>query len=193
MDRGVGLPACGRDRGRGVARRAAGDRRRAVGRALLAFVGWMTLLVDAVQTLTERIINRGRARAAADRLVTPLAAAPPASGDTPLPRGDVVFDRVGLDRCGRRVLDEVSLRVRRGERVALVGASGSGKSSLLRLLPRLTDPSSGAVRIGGVDVNHRPWGPSCDATSAIPCGHLLVRKRRRRPALALRAADRACR
>ncbi len=117
---------------------------------LLAFVGWMTLLVDAVQTLTERVISRGQARAAADRLVPLLAARPPAAGTAPLPAGDVVFDRVTVERSGRRVLDDVSLRVARGEWVALLGASGSGKSSLLRLLPRLAHPAAGVVRIGGV-------------------------------------------
>jgi osmoprotectant transport system ATP-binding protein len=48
-------------------------------------------------------------------------------------------------------LDGVSLSVQRGELLAVVGASGSGKSTLLRLINRLDDPSSGSVRIGGVD------------------------------------------
>jgi osmoprotectant transport system ATP-binding protein len=49
-------------------------------------------------------------------------------------------------------LDGVSLSVESGELLAVVGASGSGKTTLLRLLNRLDDPSSGTVRIGGVDV-----------------------------------------
>jgi osmoprotectant transport system ATP-binding protein len=49
------------------------------------------------------------------------------------------------------VLDGVSLRVRTGEFLAVVGPSGSGKTTLLRLINRLADPSSGTVRIGGVD------------------------------------------
>jgi osmoprotectant transport system ATP-binding protein len=49
-------------------------------------------------------------------------------------------------------LDDVSLRVPRGECVALVGESGSGKSTLLRCFNRLVDPDSGAVRVAGMDV-----------------------------------------
>jgi osmoprotectant transport system ATP-binding protein len=53
--------------------------------------------------------------------------------------------------AGPPVLDCVSLSVVRGELLAVVGASGSGKTTLLRLINRLDDPSSGRVRIGGVD------------------------------------------
>jgi len=50
------------------------------------------------------------------------------------------------------VLDEVSLRIRAGETVAVVGHTGSGKSTLVGLVPRLMDPSSGAVLLDGIDL-----------------------------------------
>jgi osmoprotectant transport system ATP-binding protein len=52
---------------------------------------------------------------------------------------------------GRPALDGVSLAVQTGELVVVVGPSGSGKSTLLRLINRLADPSTGTVRVGGVD------------------------------------------
>jgi osmoprotectant transport system ATP-binding protein len=64
---------------------------------------------------------------------------------------------IAVENVGRRygngppALDGVSLSVGKGELVAVVGASGSGKTTLLRLINRLDDPTSGAVRIGGVD------------------------------------------
>jgi ABC-type multidrug transport system fused ATPase/permease subunit len=58
------------------------------------------------------------------------------------------------DGAGREVLRGLSLHVRAGERVALLGESGAGKSTLLGLVNRTFDPTSGAVRIDGMDVRH---------------------------------------
>lgn len=71
------------------------------------------------------------------------------------PRGEVVFDHVGFHYPGREdlpALNDFSLSVRPGERVALVGPSGAGKSTVFRLLLRFYDPQSGAVRVDGVDL-----------------------------------------
>jgi ABC-type multidrug transport system fused ATPase/permease subunit len=53
---------------------------------------------------------------------------------------------------GRRVLGGIDLRVRSGERVAIVGSSGAGKSTLVSLIPRLYDPTAGIVAIDGTDI-----------------------------------------
>lgn len=112
---------------------------------LVAFVGWMALLVRAVETLTERLITRGAARAAADRLVAVLNA-PPAVTEAPDPRplppgGAVSVRGVHAVRGGRAVLHDLDLKIPAGQWVGLIGPTGSGKTSLLRLLPRLGDPA----------------------------------------------------
>jgi ATP-binding cassette, subfamily B, bacterial len=68
--------------------------------------------------------------------------------------GEVVFDRVRFGyRAGTApVLDGLDLRIAPGESVALVGATGSGKSTVARLIPRFYDVDAGAVRLDGVDV-----------------------------------------
>ncbi len=72
-----------------------------------------------------------------------------------LPKAFTVrFDRVGFsyDAAGAAAVDGVTLEVKRGEAVALVGPSGGGKSTLLNLIPRFYDVTAGAVTIDGTDV-----------------------------------------
>jgi ATP-binding cassette subfamily B protein len=69
------------------------------------------------------------------------------------PRGEVSFDAVSLTtERGIRVLDQVSFRVQPGECVAIVGTSGSGKSTIALLATRLLDPDAGSVRLDECDV-----------------------------------------
>jgi ATP-binding cassette subfamily B protein len=86
----------------------------------------------------------------------PGVAAPPAPKPLPQPpRGEVAFEDVTFAYPARPDLPALhgfSLRVRPGERVALVGPSGAGKSTVLRLLLRFYDPQAGRVLVDGVDV-----------------------------------------
>jgi ATP-binding cassette subfamily B protein len=73
----------------------------------------------------------------------------------PLPcpvRGEIEFQGVTLKHGDREVLHNISLRLPAGETVAIVGHTGSGKSSLVSLIPRLWDATSGAVLLDGIDV-----------------------------------------
>ena len=99
-----------------------------------------------------------RAVVAADRiervLTTPARPRPPERAASPLPAGPLAVEVAGL-RFGYRggpVLDGVDLTLAPGEVVALVGATGAGKSSLCHLLAHLYDPDAGRVVLGGVDL-----------------------------------------
>ena len=71
----------------------------------------------------------------------------------PSVRGEVEFDRVSLSYGrGGAVIEEISFRVAPGETLAIVGASGSGKSTIADVLLRLLDPDSGTVRLDGHDL-----------------------------------------
>jgi ATP-binding cassette subfamily B protein len=81
---------------------------------------------------------------------------PAAPARPPAPRGEIVFDHVWFAyRDEEWVLRDVSFRIAPGERVAIVGATGSGKTTIIKLLDRLYDVQRGRILVDGVDV--RAW------------------------------------
>jgi ATP-binding cassette, subfamily B, bacterial len=129
--------------------------------ALLQLLVLSMLAAAAVSTLGEVWGEILRAAGAMQRIGELLDAEPgiqsPATVQAmPNPaRGEVSFENVSFAYPGREdlpALNGFSLHVRPGERVALVGPSGAGKSTVLRLLLRFYDPTSGVVRIDGIDL-----------------------------------------
>jgi ABC-type transport system involved in cytochrome bd biosynthesis fused ATPase/permease subunit len=121
--------------------------------ALLAYASLesVTPLAGAVRQLDA---SAGAAARLEDVTVRPPSVHDPAR-PRPLPRGgdlEVGHVRVRFDEGGPWVLDDVSLRLRAGERLAVVGPSGAGKTTLARLLVRFRDPDAGVVSLGGVDL-----------------------------------------
>jgi ATP-binding cassette subfamily B protein len=113
-----------------------------------------------------------RAEASAGRLWEVLDTRPavqiaPEPFIAPLQHGQVTFEGVSFHydgagdgqsgAGGRNVLDGITIHVEPGQRVALLGATGAGKSSLVHLIPRFYDVDRGTIRIDGVDV--RDWDP----------------------------------
>lgn len=83
----------------------------------------------------------------------PSIAAPAAPRRLPVPvRGEIEFRGAAVQYASGRALDGIDLHVRAGETVAVVGHTGSGKSTLVRLIPRLIDPTNGRVLVDGVDL-----------------------------------------
>jgi ATP-binding cassette subfamily B protein len=127
--------------------------------AILAFSAYIVMLQAPFQMLGMLVMMGQRAAASAERIYEVLDEKPtvvgrPGAVDLARVRGEVRFDRVhfryGEDRPA--VLDEFDLTLRPGETVALVGRTGSGKSTVARLLTRFYDVTGGAVLIDGTDV-----------------------------------------
>ncbi|HVC21050.1 MAG TPA: ABC transporter ATP-binding protein [Vicinamibacterales bacterium] len=83
-------------------------------------------------------------------------------------RGSIEFRDLTFSFQGRPVLEQVSARIAAGETVAFVGVTGSGKSTLMSLLPRLYDPPPGTVFIDGVDVRAIPLAVLRGAIGFVP-------------------------
>ncbi len=121
------------------------------------FLTTLLLLYDPIRKLNKVNLLLQAARASAERvfdlLATPVAIQDPAY-PRPLQgmRTGIEFDRVSFGYGDAYVLEDFSLSIACGKRVALVGHSGAGKSTVANLLPRFFDPAEGAVRIDGIDI-----------------------------------------
>ncbi len=126
---------------------------------LLAFMAYLALLYSPVRSLGRLASTFYSASAAAERVIE-LLDERPAVADPPRPvrltrvRGALELDDVSFryPAAEHDALRGVSFRAEPGEVVALVGASGAGKSTIAKLLLRFYDPAAGAVRLDGVDL-----------------------------------------
>jgi ATP-binding cassette subfamily B protein len=126
---------------------------------LSQFVLYAVFAASGLGQLTDVWGELSQASGAAERLfeimhIEPQIKAPAHPVALPVPaRGEVAFDNVRFAYPGRPdapVLDGVSLRVRPGEKVAIVGPSGAGKSTIFHLILRFYDPLSGRISVDGV-------------------------------------------
>lgn len=125
---------------------------------VVAFVLLLASLFDPVQQLSQ-LYNTLQSAAAALHKLFGILDAQPDVVETQTPTalsadGDVVVSGVtfSYDGAARPALDNVSLTLSAGTRLALVGPTGAGKSTLAKIMARLYDPQSGSVSFGGVDL-----------------------------------------
>ena len=125
---------------------------------LVAFIGYLASFFDPIQQLSQLYNTFQSSMAAVQKIYTVLDTEPDlvdAPDARPLPdvRGRVDFDRVSFGYGdGPEVLHDVDFSVAPGGTVALVGTTGAGKSTIIKLLARFYDPRRGAVRIDEMDV-----------------------------------------
>jgi ATP-binding cassette subfamily B protein len=127
---------------------------------VVAFNAYLLMFFEPISALAQRYTLLQSAMAGAERVFSLLdldeADAPPRpDAAAPAPSGSSAFsfEHVGFEyKPNVPVLCDVSFSVRRGEKVAVVGPTGAGKTTLASLLLRLYDPTSGVVRVEGRDV-----------------------------------------
>ena len=142
--------------------------------SFVAFNAYVVMLVWPLRVLGQRVTTVQKALAASGRILEVLEAEPrlreprhPVELERPL-RGDVRLDAVRFGHDGdRAVLDGLDLHVAPGESLALVGATGSGKSTVAGLLARLYDPEDGRVLLDGHDLRELRLGDVRGAVALV--------------------------
>ncbi|MBK9696457.1 MAG: ABC transporter ATP-binding protein [Propionibacteriaceae bacterium] len=126
---------------------------------LTAYLSYLMQILMSVMMSTMMLMIAPRAAVAAGRinevLDTESSVVPPQDPVTAVHvHGEAAFDRVSFAYPGAElpVLSDISFTIRRGETTAIIGSTGAGKTTLVSLLPRLFDASSGTVSVDGVDV-----------------------------------------
>ena len=125
---------------------------------MVVFSSYAMQVIMSFLMLSIIFVMYPRAQVSAQRIREVLDTAPTMRDGTETrgdgTEGEVVFDHVSFRYPGGDgyVLEDISFTAHKGETVAFIGATGSGKSSLINLIPRLYDVSEGSVKVDGVDV-----------------------------------------
>ncbi|MDE8653680.1 ABC transporter ATP-binding protein [Novosphingobium sp. H3SJ31-1] len=146
--------------------------------SLVAFLTYIVQILIAVMIASMLFTVAPRALVSGQRIAEVLAtvssvAEPERPADLPATareRGEVEFRNVSFHYPGAAhpVVRNVSFRIAPGETVAVIGGTGSGKSTLVNLIPRLFDASSGSVLVGGVDVRSLPLDTLWSLIGLVP-------------------------
>jgi ABC-type multidrug transport system fused ATPase/permease subunit len=127
---------------------------------LFLFVDWMRRFFRPLMDLSAKYSIMQSSMSSCERIFQLLdiaAEVPDRSGAVSGPvRGEVTFENVTFAYAEEPVLRDVSFRVAPGERVALVGHTGAGKTTVLKLLARLYELQEGSIRVDGVDIRDLP-------------------------------------
>jgi ATP-binding cassette subfamily B protein len=136
---------------------------------MIAF-GWVTNMLQRGMASWKRMIDVLDVVPAIRDVQPQTDGAPAVStlGPATVLRGEIEFRNLSFSFNGSRVLNGVSAHIRAGQTVAFVGLTGSGKSTLISLLPRLHDPPPGTVFIDGMDVREIPLSVLRRAIGFVP-------------------------
>jgi ATP-binding cassette subfamily B multidrug efflux pump len=142
---------------------------------LTAFLTYLMLILMAVMMASMMMIMVPRASACAERILEVVDSAPtilePAQPQNPAQRtGRVEFRGVGFQYPGaeRPVLQDLSFTLAPGRTTAIIGSTGSGKSTIVNLLARFFDATAGAVLLDGVDVREQSLSSIWESLGLVP-------------------------
>lgn len=143
---------------------------------LSAFVFYSVVVAGAVGAISEVVADLQRAAGAGERLGELISVAPAIY--SPEDRGQIVINEAKIDfedvtffypsRSDRAAVYDFNLNIDAGKTIAIVGQSGAGKTTIFQLLLRFYDPSSGRIRINGLDIKDIPLVRLRSAIGLVP-------------------------
>jgi len=142
---------------------------------ILAFINYLMQMLASLMMVGMLVMRVARADASAERVLDVLESEPemhdpPSPVSLPAVAGSIEFHNVGFSYGsdgGRPVLRAVSFTCERGDTVGIIGSTGSGKSTLVSLIPRLYEVSEGRVLVDGVDVRDTTRGQLRHAVAIV--------------------------
>ena len=127
--------------------------------ALTSIIVYALQIIGSLMMVTFVFVMIMIAGASTDRITEVLDEIPemidPADAVTSVADGDIVFDHVSFSYAGEGgnlSLKDVNLHIKSGQTIGIIGGTGSAKSTLVQLIPRLYDVTEGCVKVGGIDV-----------------------------------------
>ena len=141
---------------------------------LISFISYVTQILSSLMMMSMLFLNLVLSRASLGRIVEVLDETPDIrNGENPvmeIPDGSIDFDNVCFSYkkdSKNYILSDVNLHIRSGEMIGIIGGTGSAKSTLVQLIPRLYDVSEGRIRVGGHDVREYDIEALRDAVAMV--------------------------
>jgi len=128
---------------------------------VMAFIYYLLQLLNSLMMVANLMMMFSRAQASAERINEILSTVPDIEDDkqaieVPELKGDLEFEHVSFsygDHAIEPVLTDISFKAEKGQKIGIIGSTGSGKSTLVNLIPRLYEVTEGKITIDGIDIN----------------------------------------
>lgn len=141
---------------------------------LTALIGYAGQILGSMMMLSMIMVMITMSVESAKRITEVLGTKPsivsPENGVKEVPNGDIVFKDVSFrysEKAERNALEDINLTIKSGETIGIIGGTGSSKSTLVQLIPRLYDVTEGTLTVGGIDVKNYDLIALRDAVSVV--------------------------
>lgn len=141
---------------------------------LLSFITYVSQILMSLMMLSMLFLQFTRARASGERILevldTEVDIKDPENPIAEVPDGSIDFENVSFryrTGSGEDTLSNINLHIKSGETIGIIGSTGSAKTTLVQLIPRLYDAAKGSVKVGGNDVKEYALEPLRDSVAMV--------------------------